>query len=269
MASIAAIVTTLNEEERIAECLGRLGFADEVLVVDSFSADRTAEIAGKLGARVLQHQYRSPASQKNWALEQTSCDWALIVDADELVTDELAAEITQVLVDPGAHDGYRIRRRNFFLGHEIRYSGWQSDRVLRLFRRDRGTHPERQIHEQIVVDGAVGDLTGALLHYSYRSLDDYWRKLRRYAEWNAAEARFRGARVSPPYMMIHPGLRFLKAYLLQQGFRDGVPGLVVSLLTAVYATAKDIRIWEQQSLPDRPEVGGEPDRLSSDGRRPD
>jgi len=269
MASISAIVTTLNEEERIAECLGHLAFADEVLVVDSFSTDRTAEIAGKLGARVLQHEYRSPASQKNWALEQTSCDWALIVDADELVTDDLAAEIRQVVANTDARDGYRIRRRNFFLGHEIRYSGWQNDRVLRLFRRDRGTHPERQIHEQVVVDGLVGDLTGTLLHYSYRSLDDYWRKLKRYAEWNAAEARSRGARVSPLYMTIHPALRFWKAYLLQQGFRDGVPGLVVSLLTAVYAAAKDIRIWEQQAVADQPEAARASRGLSSDDRRPD
>jgi len=267
MASISAIVTTLNEEQRIAECLGRLAFADEVLVVDSFSTDRTAEIAGKHGARLLQHEYRSPASQKNWALEQASCDWALIVDADELVTDELAAEIKRVLANASARDGYRIRRRNFFLGHEIRYSGWQNDWVLRLFRRDRGAHPERQIHEQVVVDGPVGDLTGTLLHYSYRSLDDYWRKLRRYAEWNAAEARSRGARVSPLYMMVHPVLRFWKAYLLQQGFRDGVPGLVVSLLTAVYATAKDVRIWEQQSIVGRTDAAL--GRLPPDDRRPD
>jgi glycosyltransferase involved in cell wall biosynthesis len=269
MPSISAIVTTLNEEERIADCLGRLAFADEVLVVDSFSTDRTAEAAAQLGARLLQHEYRSPASQKNWALEQTSCDWALIVDADELVTDELADDIRRVLADAHARDGYRIRRRNFFLGHEIRYSGWQNDWVLRLFRKGRGTHPERQIHEQVVIDGPVGDLRGTLLHYSYRSLDDYWRKLRRYAEWNAAEARSRGARVSPLSMAIHPGLRFLKAYLLQQGFRDGMPGLVVSLLTAVYAAAKDIRIWEQQSLADLPEASDTVGRLSPGERRSD
>jgi len=251
MACISAIVTTLNEEAQIGDCLGRLAFADEVIVVDSFSTDRTTAIASALGARVLQHPYRSPASQKNWAVEQASGDWVIIVDADELVTEELAAEIRQVASSPNAHDGYRIRRRNFFLGHEIRHSGWQNDRVVRLFRRGRGSHPKRRIHEQVVVEGSVGDLKGTLLHYSYRSLDDYWRKLQRYAEWNAAEARCQRARVSPLYMMVHPPLRFWRAYLLQGGFRDGVPGLVVCLLTAIYAAAKDIRIWEQQAAGDR------------------
>jgi glycosyltransferase involved in cell wall biosynthesis len=244
--SLAAIVTTFNEEACIGECLSRLQFADELLVVDSFSTDRTAELAGRHGARVLQHEYLSPAAQKNWAVTQTSSDWLLIVDADELVTEELAEEVRRTITSPRARDGYHIKRRNFFLGNEIRYAGWQNDWVLRLFRRGRGRYPDRQIHEQLTIDGSVGRLHGRLLHHSYRSLDDYWRKLRRYADWNAAEARRQGARVSPLYMMVHPPLRFWKAYLLRGGFLDGVPGLVVSVLTAVYAAAKDIRIWEDQ-----------------------
>ncbi|UCC67021.1 MAG: glycosyltransferase family 2 protein, partial [Armatimonadota bacterium] len=115
-----------------------------------------------------------------------------------------------------------------------------------LFRRDRGRYVERQVHERMEVEGSVGRLKGRLIHHSYRSLDDYWRKLRRYAEWNAMEARRRGVRVSAIQMIFHPGLRFLKAYLAQGGFLDGGHGLVVSLLTAIYAAAKDIRIWEMQ-----------------------
>jgi glycosyltransferase involved in cell wall biosynthesis len=249
MSELTAIVTTLNEATRIESCLRRLSFADEVLVVDSFSTDGTPDLAGKLGARVVQHEYESPAAQKNWAIPQASDEWVLIVDADEWVTEELAEEIARTISHPGARDGYEIRRRNFFLGREIRYSGWQNDWVLRLFRRDRGRYVERQIHERLAVQGSVARLRGRLLHHSYRSLEDYWRKLRRYAEWNAQEARRRGDRVSPLHMMLHPALRFLKAYLAQGGILDGGHGLAVSLLTAMYAGAKDLRIWELQQKP--------------------
>jgi glycosyltransferase involved in cell wall biosynthesis len=246
MPTLTAIVTTLNEQECVSDCLAALAFADEVLVVDSFSTDATVALARARGARVLQHEYLSPAAQKNWAIPQAAGDWILMVDADELVTRELAPEIESILHSPKTCDGYEVKRRNFFLGSEIRYSGWQNDWVLRLFRKDRGRYLERQIHEQVAVDGSVGRLRGRLVHRSYRSLDDYWRKLRRYAEWSAIEARRRGVRVSPVRLLLHPPFRFLKAFLLQGGFADGAPGLVVSLLTAVYAAAKDVRIWEQQ-----------------------
>ena len=246
MSGVTAIVTALNEEGQIAECVRRLMFADEVLVVDSFSSDGTADIARECGARVLQHEYESPAAQKNWAIPQARHEWVLIVDADEWVTEEAAEEIRRRIAAPDERNGYEVKRRNFFLGKEVRYSGWQNDWVLRLFRRDRGRYRERRIHERLEVDGPVGRLRGRLIHHPYRSLDDYWRKLRRYAEWNAQEARRRGARASPAYMMVHPALRFLKAYLIQGGFLDGAHGLVVCLLTAVYAAAKDVRVWELQ-----------------------
>ena len=244
MSGLTAIVTALNEAGQIEECLRRLAFADEVMVVDSFSSDGTPDIARQCGARVLQHEYESPAAQKNWAIPQARHEWTLIVDADEWVTDELAQEILRTISAPEAHDGYEVKRRNFFLGKEVRHSGWQNDWVLRLFRRDEGRYRERQIHERVEVGGSVGRLRGRLMHHSYRSLDDYWRKLQRYAEWNAREARRRGARVSPAYMMLHPALRFLKAYLIQGGFLDGAHGMVVCLLSAVYAAAKDVRVWE-------------------------
>lgn len=255
MSGLTAIVTTYNEAEVIQETLRRLGFADEVLVVDSFSRDGTPELAREAGARVLQHEYESPAAQKNWAMEQARLEWILLVDADEWVTEELADEIARTTADPDARDGYWIRRRNFFLGREIRRSGWQNDWVLRLVRRSRARYRERQVHEVLHADGATGRLRGRLLHHSYRSLDDYWRKLRRYAEWNARDALRRGDRVSAAYLMLHPPLRFLKAYLLQGGILDGGHGLAVCLLTAIYAAAKDLRIWELQDAGRHPRSG--------------
>ena len=246
MSGLTALVTTYNEGSIISETLRRLSFADEILVVDSFSEDDTVEIARAAGARVLQHEYESPSAQKNWALPQAQHEWVLIVDADEWVTPELAEEIRQTIADPGRCDGYEIKRRNFFLGREIRHSGWQRDWVLRLVRRDRGRYAERHIHEVMEVQGDTGRLRACLLHHSYRTMDDYWRKLRRYAEWNAREARRNGSTVSAPYLIFHPPLRFLRAYLLQGGFLDGTHGAIVSVLTALYAAAKDIKIWELQ-----------------------
>jgi len=245
MNGLSAIVTTYNEADIIGDTLARLSFADEVVVVDSFSTDGTPDIARRAGARVVQHEYESPAAQKNWAIRQAAHDWLLIVDADEWATPELADEIRRAVAAPWA-DGYEIRRRNHFLGKEIRYSGWQRDWVLRLFRRGRARYEERRIHEVMVCDGAVVRLKGAMVHHSYRSMDDYWRKLRRYAEWNAAEALQQGRTVSPLRLLFHPPARFLKAYLLQGGFLDGSHGLVVCLLTAMYAAAKDARLWEMR-----------------------
>ncbi len=244
--NLTAIITTFNSAELIAEAIDSVSFADEVIVVDSFSTDESCEIARGRGAAVLQHPYESPASQKNWAIPRAKHEWVLILDDDERVTAELGDEIRQTVGSPGAADGYEIRRRNFFLGREIRYSGWQRDWVLRLFRRDRARYEERQVHEVMACDGRVGRLGGRLLHYSYRTMDDYWKKLGRYSEWNAVEASRSGRRVSPLYMALHPPARFLKAYLLQGGFLDGVPGLAVCMLTGLSAAAKDIRIWQDQ-----------------------
>jgi glycosyltransferase involved in cell wall biosynthesis len=246
MSRLTAIVTTLDEAQRIGETLRRLDFADEVLVVDSFSTDGTDRIAREHGAQVVQHEYESPAAQKNWAITRADTEWVLLVDADEWVTPALAEEIRSTVSNPNADDGYEIRRRNFFLGHEVRHSGWQNDWVLRLLRRDKGRYAERRVHEVMEVNGRVRRLREPLLHHSYRSLEDYWRKLRRYAEWNAQEALRRGSGVSAVRMMLHPPLRFVRAYFLQGGFLDGAHGLVVSLMTAVYAAAKDMRIWELQ-----------------------
>lgn len=245
MSRLSAIVTALNEAGSIRDCLASVSFADEVLVVDSFSTDGTPELAREAGAKVLQHEYASPAAQRNWAVAQAVHEWVLMVDADERVSAELAGEIPVAIASP-RYPGYLVKRRNFFLGHEIRYSGWQNDWVLRLFRREGTRYEERQIHERAEVAGPVGRLRGRLLHYSYRSMDDYWRKLRRYAEWNAHQASERGERVSALRLMLHPPLRFLKAYVLRGGFLDGKAGLLVSLLTAVYAAAKDARIWEME-----------------------
>src|SRR6185436_4357282 len=172
MQPLTALVTCYNEEAMIGECLASIAFAQEIIVVDSFSTDRTVEIARPLATRILQHEYINPAAQKNWAIPQAAHDWVLILDADERATPELVVEVKQILENP-KYDGYWIRRRNFLFGREIKHGTWRKDKVLRLFRRDKGRYQDKQVHEEIELATTPGWCRERLLHYSYRSLDDF------------------------------------------------------------------------------------------------
>ena len=151
MLPLSVLVIAKNEEANLAECLASCRFADEMLVVDAGSNDRTLEIARASGARVLEHPFESHAKQKNWGLEQLAHDWVLIVDADERVPEELAREIRDHLAKGPAHRGYWIHRRSTFLGREIRGAGWQRDRVLRFFDRRRARYEEKLVHEEVAL----------------------------------------------------------------------------------------------------------------------
>jgi glycosyltransferase involved in cell wall biosynthesis len=245
MQRLTALVTCFNEEAMIGECLRSIGFADEILVVDSFSTDRTLEKARPLATRVVQHEYVNPAAQKNWAIPQAAHEWVLILDSDERATPELASEIKQILERP-AHDGYWVRRRNFFWGKEIRYGAWRSDKVLRLFRRDRGRYQDKQVHEEIELQTPVGWCRERLLHFSYRSLDDYLRKVSRYSTWGADDARRRGVHGSAWRICGHSIGHFLKSYLIKQGFRDGTEGLIIAFMEAYYGFFKYAKLFEMQ-----------------------
>jgi len=253
---LTCIVLTLNEARNIEGCLEGLRFADDVLVVDSGSSDGTAELAARWGARVLHHAHRTFSEQRTWAMEQAAQQWIVMVDADERIGPDLAREIREV-VATGACDGYEVKRENYFLGRRIRHSGWQHDWVLRVFRKGKASYGRRYVHERAAVQGRVGRLRARLVHHPYRTLDDYWLKLRRYANWSAQEARAKGRRISALAMVLHPPLRFLRCYLFQWGFLDGRPGLVLSLLTAIYASVKDVYVWQMEETAGAPPAEAE------------
>jgi len=170
--TLTVLVPTYNEEANIAACLESVRFADEILVVDSFSTDRTLEEARPLATRVLQHEYVNSAAQKNWSLPQSAHRWILVVDADEQVSPELASEIQGVLAAGPAHDGYVVRRLNHFHGKPIRHGGWGRDRVLRFFNRDRGRYQEKDVHAEVEVQGSVAELKHPLLHDTFTGFTD-------------------------------------------------------------------------------------------------
>ncbi|MEL7219756.1 MAG: glycosyltransferase family 2 protein [Bacteroidota bacterium] len=233
---LSIVVTTYNEADNIGRCLASVeNLSDDILVVDSFSTDGTVAIAEQYGARVLQRTYQGPADQKNWAIPQAKNEWVLLLDADEEVSPALAQEVTQLLQQetPPGQEVYWIRRNNYFLGQAIKYSGWQGDKVVRLFLRDKARYTDLQVHEEIITEGLrVGMLKERLEHYTFRNLDHYLDKTRRYARWSAQDHAERTPKVGYYHLILKPLFRFFKHFVLQQGFRDGRVGLMVSAIMA-------------------------------------
>jgi glycosyltransferase involved in cell wall biosynthesis len=251
MSGITAIVPCYNEAENIRTCLESLTFADEIIVVDSYSTDETLKIAAEFTNRILQREYVNPASQRNWAIPQASFPWVLIVDADERITPELRDEIKAIIASPQARAGYFVRRRNFFAGKEIRHCGWQRDWVLRLFLKETGRYDDSNPHDyhaSVKVPGKAGYCRGVMDHYPYRDIKTYLEKLRRYADWGGQDSNERGKRATFGRLLLHPLSRFLRMYLLQKGFLDGKHGLVVCTMAACYVALQDIRLWEIQDV---------------------
>ena len=241
---ISVIITTYNEEVNVAECIESVLWADEVLLVDSFSADRTIEIAERYPVEILQRQYYGSAAQKNWALDRVSHEWVLILDADERVTDGLACEILRKLIDGPQHLGYYIRRRNIVLEKVIKHSGWSTDKVVRFFHRDHGRYPNRRVHADLVIEGPVPVLKHPLVHYTFLSFDQYLEKFLNYAEWGAAQGFREGRTAGFVEIAGRPTWRFFRTYVVQLGFLDGIHGLVICGLQAFGSFLKYARLWE-------------------------
>ena len=250
------IVPTFNEEENLDACLASVAFAQEVLVVDSFSTDRTPEIAAAHGARFVQHEYVNSATQKNWIIPQARHEWVLLVDADERVPPELASEIAAVLEGSPRHDGYWIGRRNHFLGREMKHGGWETDAVIRFFRRDVARYEDREVHAEIVLPGPLPTLRGRLDHYSFRSWRQYWPKIAKYTDWGASQAFRDGKRAGRASIILRPVLRFLKMYVVRGGFLDGTEGAQLAMLGAFSVYLKYAKLWEmsRRARTERPEA---------------
>ncbi len=246
---LTAIVPTLNEERHIAECLATLGFADEILVVDSGSTDRTREIASAVPrTRVLEHAYRGNGPQCNWAMDQATHPWVLIVDADERVPPALAATIARLLAVGPPADQYFLKRENIFLDRVIRHSGWGGDRLVRFLRRGTARYPERRVHADIEPSGSAPTLDAPLRHFTFRSFEAYLEKLHRYALWGAADLHRAGKSAGWITIGARPLWRFLRTYFVQAGFLDGTPGLVICAMQAYGTFLKWAQLWEWRQI---------------------
>jgi glycosyltransferase involved in cell wall biosynthesis len=246
---LSATIVTLNEERNIARAIESLRCADEILVVDSGSADRTLEIAASLGARVIEEPWRGYAAQKNHAADCASHDWILSLDADESLTPALAAEIRELKETGARFDGYSFPRLAQYLGRWIHHSGWYPDRKVRLYHRARAEWVGDYVHEGVKVNGTTGELHGDLLHFTCDSLSEHLRTLDRYTTLAAQELVVRKCTVPMRRLAIDPAWTFLRTYLLQRGFLDGPQGLAIAWMAALYTFLKYAKAREAEGCP--------------------
>ena len=248
MHPLTVLIPCKDELQNIEECLASVRpLADEILIADSGSEDGTLDaIHRQSDCRLIQRQYVHSGDFKNWAIPQATHEWVLLVDADERITPALTAEIRQRLSATEGTDGYWLPRENYFLGKRIRYSGWQSDCCLRLFRRDQARYVGDTDHAEVrIASGRVGRLKSPLRHDTYADYDSFFRKLNRYTTHQAQIWYAAGRRPTFAELLFSGPLRFLHAYLLRGGFLDGKAGLQVCALTGFYSFMKRARLWEQ------------------------
>ena len=245
---VSGIVTCFDEQRHIRACLESLAWCDEIVVLDSFSTDRTPEIAQSFpNVRFLQRQYFGAAAAKNFAMEQAAHEWMFILDSDERCPPEAQSEIEALLAAGPKHDAYTVKRRCFFLGRPIRFSGWQRDRVVRLIKRGGARHSNARVHPRVIARGAAPVLEQPILHYMVEDFHEYLMRMLRYGHWGAAQAWRDGKRAhSLADVWFRPAWRFFRTYVLQLGMLDGGVGISFCLCQAFATYAKWSLLWSWQ-----------------------
>ena len=242
---VSGVVICFNEEDAIARCLESLRFCDEIVVVDSGSTDRTREIARRFTDRLIEQPFLGNLQQKNYALEQEKHEWIVSLDADEALDGQLQAAIQRAVAqDDKAVSGYMLDRVAYFLGTWHDKGEWHPDWQLRVFRRSGARWAGRNPHGRVQVEGRVERLAGRLQHWTYDDLSEHIRTVDRFSTELAHSMRDEGIRFRVVDLLAQPLGRFLKGYLLGQGFRRGLPGFLVSVSTSFYVFMKYAKLWE-------------------------
>ena len=245
MNKISITVITKNEEKNISDCLKSVQWADEIIVVDSESTDRTFELAKQFTDKIFIRKWEGYVPQKRYALSLASNEWVLSLDADERVTPELKEEILNL--SPGEYSSFRIRRKNFLMKKEITTCGWEKDYQLRLFKKGKTDLNERLVHEKFVTEGKVGTLNSPMLHYTFSSFKEYFEKINNYTSLKAEELFSKKKRVGGWTIFSHTVSAFFAFFFIRRGFKDGVYGLIISLLHSVSTMMNYVKLWELQN----------------------
>jgi len=243
MTRITAIIITYNEEKNIRRCLESLSWADEIVVVDSFSQDRTKEIASSFTDKIFDLEWQGFGKQKEFARTKASYDWVLSVDADEVVPEKLRDEIKNILNENNSLDGYYIPRLSNFLGRWIKHSGWYPDYVLRLFKKDRAKFDESTVHEKLVLDGKAGLLKNEILHYTDPDISHYLLKMNKYTSLSAEMLSTEGKSATLFDLLFRPMAIFFKMYLFKSGFLDGWQGFLLACFSSFHVFVKYAKLW--------------------------
>jgi glycosyltransferase involved in cell wall biosynthesis len=250
MPRLSVITLTLNEERNITECLESVRWADELIVVDSGSTDRTEELARLYTPLVITVPWRGYGAARNAALTQATGDWILWLDADERVTPALAGEIRRYVDhDVAEIAGYAIARRAYFCGKWIRHCGWYPSRVVRLFRRGSGSFSETNVHEQLILRGTAAHASNDLLHFTDPDLQHYFTKFNLYTSLAARDMREAGRRFRLWDLLVRPAYQFFKMYVLRLGALDGLHGFILCAVSAAYVFVKYAKLWELNRTP--------------------
>ncbi len=237
MRKLSVVIITLNEEDRLEDALKSCtGVADEIVVVDSYSTDKTCEIAEQYGAKIFKNTFVDYGSQKNIALDKASNQWVLNLDADERISDQLKKELTAFKTKTGIDvDGFRINRKTAYLGKWVTHSGWYPDRKLRLFKKNKSQWKGR-IHEALILDGNTAHMPGDILHFTYRDITDHINRLNRYSQMQARDIVDKKKNLLYLRSLLLPPITFIRFYIWKLGVLDGLPGLVIALVSS-WATA--------------------------------
>jgi glycosyltransferase involved in cell wall biosynthesis len=243
MTKITAIIPTLNEEVHIEEAIKCLDFADEIIVIDSLSTDKTVAIAKQHNVRIIKREFDDFSSQKNFAIDQAKNQWIYILDADERVTPEVRKEILEAVKNPKECVGFFVRRNFFFMGKNIKFGGCQRDKVVRLFLKEFCRYNGNKVHETIAAKGKLGFFKHKIEHFSYRSYDHYISKMNHYAAIRAKQYHEQGKQVTLFHLLVKPPARFVIHYFIRGGFLDGFAGFVFAKVHAYSVLSRYIKLW--------------------------
>lgn len=244
MEKISVTIITLNEEENIRRCLESVKWADEIVVVDSGSSDRTVEICREYDAKVIEREWPGHIQQKNFAIDSAANNWILSLDADEEISPQLLDSIKTCRSTGFDKAGYRMPRRVYYLGRWVNHSGWYPDLKLRLFDRRLGRWGGVNPHDTVIIDGNCGLLSGDLYHYSYRDLAAHARQINSFTSIAAREMLQNGRRPSLANLLLNPAASFFKTYVAKRGFLDGRVGFIIAVMGYFYVFLKYAKFWE-------------------------
>lgn len=242
---LSVCIICFNEERNILRCLESVTWADEIIVVDSMSEDKTLEITKSYTDNIFQMPWMGYQAQKAFALSKAGGDWVLSLDADEEVSEALREEIQRIIAQPDALDGYRVPRRSFYQGRWINHSGYYPDRQLRLFKRKHGRWVGGRVHERVDVRGSVGDLENDLLHYPYHgNISGMLKTIDEFTDLIAHDLYDGGKRYSASRLLLRPVIKFLEVFFLKRGVLDGIPGLIIAVSSAYTTFVRYVKIRE-------------------------
>jgi len=244
MSAITVLTRVGNPGDRLPRCLESVKWVDDLFcVVDTKSTDGSEEVARRYSNHVVVREHINESDQWNWAIPQIETEWTLVLDADEWLSEELAERIRGIIADPNSKDGYNIRRISYFFGKRIEYCGWQRDCVLRLFRTRKGRYLDRRVHSKVILNGSAGRINDPIYHDTYRTFEEFFFTLQRFTTLGALDAYDCGTRARISDLTLRPLLRFIRTYVLQQGFRDGYYGAVLCGLGAFSVFTKYAKLW--------------------------